>query len=66
VYCIFVIGLVGLCCKPQPLVIVIIINKYAEFGRFLTQGPSIHLNSGVASWWARGNVPPWRLREFFR
>ena len=27
VYCIFfVIGLVGLCCKPQPLVIIIIIS----------------------------------------
>jgi len=25
VYCIFVMGMVGLCCKPQPLVIVIII-----------------------------------------
>ena len=41
VYCIFfVIGLVGLCCKPQPLVIIIIIiyMYMAEQSNFARQG----------------------------
>ena len=32
--------------------------------RFLTL--QVLVVSGVASWWACGLVPPWRLRDFFR